>query len=381
MSKRDYYEVLGIDRNASQDEIKRAYRQLALKYHPDRNPSDSVAEERFKEATEAYEVLRDTSSRARYDRFGHSAMGGGPGFGFDFAGFDLSDALRAFMRDFGGPFGEVFGGYTRERGTAARSGSDLRVKVRLTLEEIATETEKKIKFKRLVTCEGCKGTGARDGTALETCPSCNGAGETRRVHRSFLGQVVNVATCSRCRGEGKVIAERCETCMGEGRVRAEETIQVKIPAGVSQSNYIPIRGKGNDGMRGGPPGDLLVYIEETEHPIFERDGADIFCDVPISYPLAVLGGSIEVPTLDGPHDVKIPSGTQSQKVFMLKGKGLPRLHGRGKGSQVVRVIVWVPTGVSQKEKDLLQELAQLRKSERLEPGRGFLKRLRKLLGE
>lgn len=380
MQKRDYYEILGVDRSAAQEDIKKAYRRLALKYHPDRNADDKAAGEHFKEATEAYEVLRDPASRQRYDRYGHMGMDG-LGAGFDFGGFDLSDALRAFMRDFGSPFDGLFGGTARGRRPAARSGSDLRVTVTLDLEDVTKETEKRIKFKRLAACKTCGGTGAKKGTSLEACPTCNGSGEIRRVHRTFLGQMVNVSTCNHCHGEGRIISERCEDCRGEGRVQTEETIQVKIPAGVSSNNYIPISAKGNGGVRGGPPGRLLVYIDIKDHPIFEREGEHIFCDVPIGYSLASLGGTVDVPTLDGPYKLKLPPGTQSQKIFTLKGKGLPRLHGRGKGNQLVRVTVWVPTKVSKEERELLERLSAYREGEKLEPGRGFLKKLRKLLGE
>ncbi len=378
MGKRDYYEVLGVGRDAGEAEIKKAYRKLALKYHPDKNPDDKTAEAKFKEATEAYEVLRDPASRQRYDQFGHRGLGNA-GFGFDFSHFDLADALRAFMRDFGGPFDDLFGGGRRRGGP--RKGRDLKVRVSLALEEVLTESEKRIKFKRQVACDACRGTGAKGGTALETCSACGGQGEIRRVQRTILGQMVNVTSCGQCRGEGKIISETCDACGGKARVEKEETIKVKIPAGVSSDNYIPIEGKGDDGLKGGPPGALLVYIEVKEHPVFEREGADVFCDVPISYPLAALGGKLEVPTLDGPYELKIPSGTQSQKVFTLKGRGLPRLRGRGKGNQLVRVIVWVPTKTSKEEKELLERLSGLRGAETLEPGRGFLQKLRKLLGD
>jgi molecular chaperone DnaJ len=381
MPKRDYYDVLGVGRNATEGEIKKAYRKLALQYHPDKNPNDKAAEEKFKEATEAYEVLRDRSSRERYDRFGHAGVESFGGFGFDFGTFDLGDALRAFMRDFGSPFSDILRGRAGGPRTAARGGSDLRVRVTLSLEDIAQDTEKTIRFRRLASCGACRGTGAKNGTAFGTCTVCSGQGQIRRVHQSFLGQFVNVTTCSNCKGQGRVITERCDECGGEGRRQVEETIQVKIPAGISTSNFIPIRGKGNDGLLGGPPGDLLVYIEEKEHPVFERDGADIFCDVPIDYSLATLGGKIDVPTLDGPHELRIPAGTQSQKVFRLRGKGLPKLNGRGKGNQLVRVIVWIPTKMSKKEKELVEQLAQFKRGEDLVPGKGFLRKLRGLLGD
>ncbi len=378
MAKRDYYEILGVDRNASEEDIKRAYRRLALKYHPDRNPNNKEAEEKFKEATEAYEVLRDPAARARYDRYGHSGVRGFD-FGFDFSSFDLSDALRAFMRDFGSQFDDFFGFSTERR--AANRGSDLKIRIALSLEEIATGVEKKIRFRRLAACKACGGTGAKSGTSVGTCPSCHGTGQIRRVHRSFLGQVVNVTTCGRCHGEGTVILEKCKQCRGGGRVQVEEMIQVKIPPGISASNYIPIRGKGNDGLRGGPPGDLLVYIEEKEHPIFRRDGDDILCDVPITYSTAALGGTIEVPTLDGHVKLDIPPGTQSQKVFTLRGKGLPRLQRRGRGDEHVRVFVWVPTKLSKEQRRVLEQLRSLETTDDLKPGRTFLDRLRKLLGE
>lgn len=379
MPKRDYYEVLGIGRNASDEDLKKAYRRLALKYHPDRNPGDREAESSFKEATEAYEVLRDPSRRAQYDRFGHQAPGGFGGFTFDFGGFDLSDALRAFMRDFGSPFGDIFGA-DAARGGRMR-GSDLRVKVTLTLEEVAEGAEKKIKFKRLASCRACGGSGAREGTTLATCPACNGAGEVRRVQRSLFGQIMNVSACGQCQGEGKIIEEPCPDCRGDRRTEVEETVSVKIPAGISADNYIPLRGKGNDGLRGGSSGDLLVYIEEEEHPVFERHGDDIYCNVPISYALAALGGEIEVPTLDGPHQLKIPPGTQSNRVFKLRGKGLARLGRRGKGSELVRTIVWVPTKLGKDERRLLEELARVSGKEKIEPGRSFIRKLMDLLGD
>jgi molecular chaperone DnaJ len=383
MQKRDYYEVLGVDRSANDDEVKKAYRKMALKYHPDRNPGDKQAEESFKEATEAYEVLRDGSRRAQYDRFGHGGMRAG-GFGPEYATFDLGEALRAFMRDFGSPFGgfeDVFGGGAGARRSSARAGSDLRVKVSLSLEEIAGGSEKKIKFKRLAACKACAGSGAKKGTSARPCTACHGTGEVRRVQRSFLGQIVNVSACSHCRGEGKIISERCPACGGEGRLTVEETVSVKIPAGISSENYIPIQGKGNDGARGGHSGSLLVYIEEEEHMVFERHGDHILCDVPISFALAALGGEIEVPTLDGPHRLRVPPGTQSQKVFAVKGKGLGRLDARGKGDLLVRVTVWVPTKLSREEHDLVEKLSGLLEKEKPAPGRGFLKKLRKMLAD
>ncbi len=381
MAKRDYYDVLGVDRDADTEDIKRAYRRLALKYHPDRNPGDREAEARFKEATEAYEVLRDPGRRARYDRFGHTAGAGAPGFAFDFGAFDLGDALRAFMRDFGSPFGDIFGTTAGTGRTGRMRGSDLRVRVRLTLEEIAEGTEKKIRFRRLAACPACGGSGARAGTTPVACPVCKGAGEVRRVQRSLFGQIVNVGVCTACGGEGRVVREPCPECRGERRIEVEETVLVKIPPGISAENYIPLKGKGNDGLRGGSAGDLLVYIEEEEHPVFERHGDDIHCNVPISYSAAVLGGEIDVPTLDGGYKLKIPPGTQSGRMFKLKGKGLPRLGRRGRGSEIVRTIVWVPTKVSREERKLLEELSKFSDGDKMQPGKSFVERLMKLLGD
>ena len=381
MSKRDYYEVLGIGKDATGEEIKKAYRRQALKFHPDRNPGDREAENSFKEAAEAYEVLRDPGRRAQYDRYGHAAPGGFGGFTFDFGGFDLSDALRAFMRDFGGPFGDIFGAPGGARRGGRMRGSDLRVRVSLTLEEIAEGAEKKIVFKRLAACEACGGSGAKEGSTPLTCPACNGSGEVRRVQRSLFGQIMNVGVCSQCQGEGTVIDEPCPECRAERRVERRETVLVKIPAGISSENYIPLKGKGNDGLRGGPAGDLLVYIEEKQHAVFERHGDDIFCNVPVSYPVAALGGEVEVPTLDGTDRLRIPAGTQSSKVFKLKGKGLPHLGRRGRGNELIRVIVWVPTKLSKEEKRVLERLAEVSGEERVEPGSSFMKKLMSLLGE
>jgi molecular chaperone DnaJ len=381
MSGRDYYEVLGVGREAGDEEIKKAYRRLALKHHPDRNPGDHDAEDSFKEATEAYEVLRDPNRRAQYDRFGHATPGGAGGFSFDFGGFDLSDALQAFMRDFGNPFGDIFGGPRGGRRGGRMRGSDLRVKVSVALEEVAEGTEKKIKFKRLAGCGACGGTGAKEGTTPTTCPVCKGAGEVRRVQQSLFGQIMNVGVCTNCQGEGDIVEEACPECRGERRTESEETVLVKIPAGISSENYIPLKGKGNDGLRGGSPGDLLVYIEEEEHQIFERHGEDIYCNVPISYSLAALGGEMEIPTLNGAHKLKIPSGTQSNRVFKLKGKGLPRLGRRGRGNELVRTIIWVPTSLGKEEKQLLEKLSRFSEKEKMEPGKGFVKKLMKLLGD
>jgi molecular chaperone DnaJ len=383
MAKRDYYEILGLDRGASEEEIKRAYRRLALQYHPDRNPGSKESEEKFKEATEAYEVLKDPEKRARYDRFGHVGVTGAGGFeGFDFGTFDLSDALRAFMRDFGGfgsVFDDFFGTTTRTRRGRQR-GQDLQIRLKLTLEEIATGVEKKIKLKKLQRCDACDATGEEKGTPKRECPQCHGTGQVRRVSRSLFGQFASITTCPTCEGEGTVIDRPCNVCIGHGRVKGASTINVKVPPGVTTGNYIPLRGAGNAGPRGGPAGDVIVFIEEQEHHTFRRHEDDIICEIPISFTQAALGDEIVVPTLDGNADLKIPPGTQSGKIFRFKSKGIPHLHGYGKGDELVRVVVWVPTRLSAEEKKLLKELAD---KENLKPPKGdksFFDKLRETLG-
>lgn len=389
MAKRDYYEVLSVERGASEDEIKKAYRKLALQHHPDRNPGSKEAEEKFKEATEAYEVLKDPEKRRRYDQFGHVGVGAGAGAGaggfsdFGFGGFDLSDALRAFMRDFGG-FEEFFGAGTPRRSRGERGGAtrgrDLQVRLQLTLEEIANGAEKTIKLRRLVKCETCNGSGAEKGSSKRTCPTCRGSGEIRQVSRSLFGQFVSVSTCTTCGGEGVVVERPCAACGGEGRVRGQSTINVKVPAGVATGNYIPIRGAGDVGPKGGPAGDVYVLIEEEEHPVFTRHENNVICEIPISMIQAALGDEIEVPTLDGRAQIKIPAGTQSGKIFRLKNKGIPHLHAHGKGDELVRVVVWTPTSLSSEDKRLLRELE---KSENLRPpkaDKSFFTRLRESLG-
>jgi|SRR6267378_5917820 len=365
MARRDYYEVLGVAKGASEDEIKKAYRKLAFENHPDRNPGDKAAEQRFKEATEAYEVLRDREKRQRYDQFGHApAPGSGPQGGVDFSGFDLADALRAFMRDFGGDaggFAEFFGGGGGARGPAR--GDDLQVRLRLTLEEIATGVEKKIRVKHLRTCATCKGRG---GEGESTCPECRGRGQVRHVQQTIFGQFVNVGTCGRCGGSGHIVRDKCKTCGGEGAVPETETLAVKVPAGVASGNFIPLRGMGDAGPHGGPPGDLIVLIDEKPHPLFERSGDDLKIEVPIAIPTAVLGGKIEVPGINGSGvAVEVPAGTASGHVIRVRGRGLPNLRG-GHGDLLARIQVFIPNRVGAAERRLLEELGR---SESVRPPR------------
>ncbi len=381
MAKRDYYEVLGIERSADLEAIKKAYRQLALQYHPDRNPGDTAAEEHFKEVNEAYEILKDPQKRSAYDQFGHAgvdpqaAAGGGfPGGGF---AFDLGDALRAFMREFGGFdfFGEEGGG----RPPRDRRGGRRQIRLALTLEEIATGVTKKVRVSKLVACQTCHGRGSSSGQTTP-CEVCGGSGQIRRMQRSFFGQMVNVSVCERCQGEGEVVRDPCATCGGDGLVEGQETVAVNIPAGVMEGNYMSLRGHGDAGVRGGPPGDLIVVFSEKPHAVFERHGADIVSDLPIHPHQAVIGAKVEVPTLNGKVRVEIPAGIQSGKVLRLRGKGIPGLGGREPGDQLVRVIVVIPTRPSADERRLFEELGKLHGGEQPKLQKGFFERMRDAFG-
>lgn len=353
---KDYYDILGVGRDVSPDEIKRAYRKLAMRYHPDKNPGDNEAEQKFKEAAEAYSVLSDAEKRKQYDRFGHAGLGAEqPGYGgFGFPDFDLSDALRTFMEGFGS-FDDFFGGSTRRTARQAR-GSDLKVTVRLDLEEIASGVTKMLKVRRLETCDECGGSGSEPGSRPKACPECGGTGQVRQVSRSLFGQFVNVAQCPRCRGTGEVISSPCNHCGGEGRTRKTAEIKVKVPPGVSTGNYMTLSGEGSKGPRGARPGDLIVFFEETEHPYFIRQGSHILTEVVVSFSQAALGKSVEIPTLSGKAKLTIPAGIQSGQVLRMKGKGLPPLRGAGKGDQLVRVQVKTPTSLNSKQKALFKEL-------------------------
>lgn len=362
MAKRDYYEVLGINRNATKDEIKKAYRKLAMQYHPDRNPGDNSAEEKFKEAAEAYEILSHDDKRNNYDRFGHEGVRGS-GFGAD--GFSsVNDIFSHFSDIFGGSsiFDDFFGGSqrgrTRRRGTGV-PGSDLRVSLKLTLEEIATGISKKIKIRKQVKCNECKGTGAQAGTSLKTCPVCNGAGEVKSVSRSVFGQFVNIQACNNCHGEGQVVDSPCKKCSGDGRIDDEATIKIDVPAGVEDGNYMTLRGEGNTGKRGGQAGDILVIFQELPHEHFIREKDDIIFNLFVTFPQAALGDEVEVPTLTGKAMLKIDSGTQPGKMLKMKGKGIRHLNYTGSGDQIVRVNVAVPQKLNSKEKDLIKQLSEL----------------------
>jgi molecular chaperone DnaJ len=356
MTKPDYYELLGVERGASEDEIKKAYRKLALQHHPDRNPGDSGAEAQFKAVTEAYEVLSDREKRAQYDRYGEAGLKGQHGY------TDISEALRAFMRDFGGFGGldDLFGfggGGGGTRRATARQGRNLQATVQLDLREVASGTTKKLRIRHNVRCTACSGSGSRGGSA-SVCRECGGRGRVQRMARSILGNMMTVTDCPACHGEGRVVVDACGDCDGEGLQVREETFSVTIPAGVSTGNIIPLRGQGDAGPRGGPAGDVYVVIDEKDDPIFQRIGDDIVTDVFVTYPQASLGARIEVPTLDGKAMLKIPDGTRSHRIFRMRDKGIGRLHGRGRGDQLVRIIVHTPQSLTKREKELLEQLQE-----------------------
>ena len=385
--KRDYYEVLGVGRNATDEEIKKAYRKKAIQYHPDKNPGNKEAEEKFKEAAEAYDVLSNKEKRAKYDQFGHAGLDGqaGPDFSGGFG--NLNDILRdLFGGGFGGGFGGFsgFGGFGTGQGQAGGQrvykGRDIRVRVRLTLSEIANGTEKDIQIERNVPCPDCNGKGAKNSADIKTCPSCKGTGQIKRVVNSFFGQTVSYSTCQQCNGEGKIISNPCRTCSGTGLVRRKETVRVRIPAGVEDGMQLTMRGQGHSARNNGINGDLLIVINEIEDPEIKRDGNNLTFTKVISIPEAVLGATVEVPCIDGKYNVKVEPGTQSGTVIRLKGKGLPSVNGYGTGDMYVKFIVYVPKKVSREEKELMERIAASEnfKANASKDDKGFFDRLRNM---
>jgi molecular chaperone DnaJ len=358
MSKRDYYEILGVSKSSSADEIKKAYRKVAMQFHPDRNPGDKEAEEKFKEAAEAYEVLSDQDKRAQYDRFGHAGVNGRGGGGAH--GMNMDDIFSNFGDIFGDDiFGSFFGGGGRQRsGGRARGtrGSNLRIKLKMNYEEIAKGANKTVKVKKYTTCSTCTGSGAKDKNSIQNCGTCNGTGQVRKVTNTFLGQMQTVGTCPTCNGEGSTITSKCTSCKGEGRVYTEETINIDIPAGVQDGMQLSLSGKGNAGERGGAPGDLIVLVEEEQHPELQRDNLNVIYDMYISFTDAVFGANPEVPTIDGRAKIKIPAGTQGGKIFRLKGKGFPAINSYERGDQLIHVNVWTPQTLTAEEKEMMEKL-------------------------
>jgi len=359
MSKRDYYEILEVGKSASPEEIKKAYRKKAIKFHPDKNPGDKASEDKFKEAAEAYEVLSNSEKKQRYDQFGHAGMSGAAGGGFGGGGFsDVEDIFSSFGDIFGGHFGGFggFGGGRSRGGRRVSRGSDLRVKVKLNLSEVVNGVEKKIKVKKYVACQYCSGTGAKNGSAHSTCGTCRGSGQVTRIQSTILGQMQTASVCPTCHGDGKMITDKCNHCAGEGVLRDEEVISINIPAGVGDGMQLNVSNKGNAGRRGGINGDLLVVIQEAPHPELVRDGNDLIYSLFISIPDAALGTHVEIPTVDSKVKIKIDPGTQPGKILRLRGKGLPDVNGYGKGDILVNVNIWTPRHLSSEEKAILEKL-------------------------
>lgn len=355
MAKRDYYDILGVSKTATQEELKKAYRKVAIKYHPDKNPDDPSAEEKFKEAAEAYEVLSDENKRAQYDRFGHAGMSGAAGGGG--GGFhDMGDIFSRFSDIFGGAGFGGFDGFGGGGGGGRRQGSHVRITLKLTLDEIAQGVNKQLKVNRFHTCHHCGGNGAKNGTALTTCTTCNGQGQIRRTVNTMLGQMVSATTCPTCNGEGKIVKEKCDPCAGSGRLRKDDLITVNIPAGVEDGMQLSMRGKGNVAERGGSAGDLIIVIEEQQHPTLKREGIHVVHDLYLSFPQAALGALVEVPTIGGKAQIKIDPGTSSGKILRMRGKGLPALNSYEKGDEIIHVNIYVPTALSAEEKATLERL-------------------------
>jgi molecular chaperone DnaJ len=355
MAKKDFYEILGVSRDSSEAEIKKAYRQMALKYHPDKNPDNKEAEEKFKEAAEAYDILSNPDKKQRYDQFGHNGMSGQGGYSG--GGMSMEDIFSQFGDIFGNAFGDFGFGRSSRGSQRVNRGSNLRVKVKLTLEEILNGVEKKIRVNKYIPCEPCRGTGAKNGSSYKTCSSCGGSGRVTRVTSTFLGQMQTTSTCPSCSGEGQSITDKCTSCFGNGVVKGEEVISIKIPAGVSEGMQLSMGGKGNAAARGGVPGDLIVLIEEVEHPELRRDGNNLLYEHYISFPDAALGTTIEIPTIEGKARVKLEAGTQSGRILRLKGKGLPSVNSYGRGDLKVHVNVWTPQTLSKEEKTIISRMS------------------------
>ncbi len=383
MAKRDYYEVLEVGRDADAETIKKAYRKQALKYHPDRNPGDKPAEERFKEAAEAYEVLSDPKKKSAYDRYGHAGLDQMSGGHYQGGGMSYEDIMSHFGNIFeDSPFSEFFnpGGARGQKGQQGQRGTNIRIKIALTLEEIATGVKKKIKAKKQVACDSCKGSGARDSSSISTCTTCRGSGYVRQVRNTFIGQMQTTSTCPSCNGSGKTITATCSKCRGEGIMEGEETIEIEIPAGVEENMQLSLRGRGNVGRRGGPAGDLLVTIEEKPHEFLHRDGMNIIYELPVNFADVVLGTTLDVPTLDGKVKIKIPPGTQAGKIFRLKDKGLPSVQSYGRGDQLIHVNVWTPKTITEEERQLLENMREM-KNFQPNPGksdRSFFDKMREM---
>jgi len=384
MAKRDYYEILGLDKSASDDAIKRAYRKVAMKFHPDKNPGDAAAEEKFKEAAEAYSVLSDQEKKARYDRLGHAAFeayGNQAGAYGGRGGMNVEDIFEQFGDVFGrggSPFESFFGGGGGQSRGRGQRGNNLRIKVKLSLAEIAKGVTKKLKVNKRINCNSCHGSGAESSSSISTCSTCHGSGFVRQIRSTFLGQMQTTTSCPACNGSGQTITKKCKTCQGSGSMQGEEVIEVRVPAGVADGMQLSLMGKGNAGMQGGPPGDLLIQVEEEPHEHFSRDGNNLMYDLYLNFADAALGASMEIPTLESMARITIPAGTQSGKIFRLRDKGLPELQSNRMGDMLVHVNIWTPVNLSPDEKALL---TKLRESPNFKPApqkseKGFFQRMR-----